>query len=66
MAADRRAPSNLEELQRLTKREIDRQITHVIATVAGDDAAQANDSLEPRWISAADLVRRMQPFMVHN
>ena len=66
MAADRRAPNNLEELQRLTKREIDRQITHVIATVAGADAVHANESLEPRWISAADLVRRMQPFMVHN
>ena len=66
MAADRRAPNTVEELQRLTKREIDRQISHVIARVAGADGPMKEGADELRWITPADLVRRMQPFIGQN
>jgi hypothetical protein len=48
----------------LCKREIDRRIDGVAATLASrrDDEADTR----PRWIGARDLVERVQPFISDN
>jgi len=46
----------------LTKREIDRRIDDLVREVA----AVEEDSSRPRRIKAADLVRRVRPFLVYN
>ena len=62
-------PSDSTLLRPLTRDEIDRRIDGVIKTVAivseGEETEAATD-LRPRWISAAELVRRMRPFVVLN
>ena len=57
-----------EEIHLLTMHEIDRRIESVWAEVSAVDTAdsQLNDSVRPRWIAAAELVRRMRPFIVLN
>ena len=48
------------------------QIQHVASEVACDAVANlaaeaaSDETLKPRWIRAADLVRRMRPYMVYN
>lgn len=59
-----------EILRPLTKQEIDRKVEAVVAEVTVvdpeiDDATGA-DALKPRWITAAELVRRMRRFIVYN
>ena len=46
----------------LTKQEIDRRIDHLVRQVAAGE----HESSRPRRIEAADLVRRMRPFLVYN
>lgn len=55
----------------LSKQEIDRRIEAVLAYVASEsDPGRACESsqgaLEPRWISPAQLARRMRPFLSRN
>ncbi len=53
----------------LTKDEIDQRIDGLIqtvTTVADDERPDTGAELRPRWITAAELVRRMQPFVVLN
>ena len=60
-----------ENVQPLTTNEIDRRISLLVAEVAeGEYGAAAlgaeGDVMRPRPISAAELVRRMRPFIVLN
>ncbi len=62
--------STREMLRPLTKEEIDRKVEAVVAEVTLidseiDDPA-SSDALRPRWITAGELVRRMQRFIVYN
>jgi hypothetical protein len=51
----------------LTQRELHSKIEHVTEVILRGAAAPASDEpMCPRIISAADLVRRMKPFMVYN
>lgn len=53
-------------LRPLSKTEIDQRIdTLVEGLTLGGAEAMATDA-RPRWISAADLVERMRPFIVLN
>jgi hypothetical protein len=60
-----------EVLRPLSKEDIDRRIeriaTELLAPAAESGAGEraAEDRL-PRWISPAELVRRMRPFLVQN
>ena len=48
----------------LSKHEIDRRIQGAVSSVfEGEDI---DGDLAPRWISAADLVRRVRPFLSKN
>jgi hypothetical protein len=55
-------------LQELTKEEIDRRIGDVASCLMGvTPGVEADqDALRPRWITAAELVERMRPFLVMN
>ena len=59
-----------ETAQPLTHQEIDRRIGDVAARIVAvpvDDASGSPDGqLQAHWISAAELVRQMKPFMVLN
>jgi len=72
MAVYREDRTECEPIQRLTKREIDRRIDALVTEVVAHalkDVEQdwiGSEPLRPRWISAAELVRRMRPFMVNN
>lgn len=52
----------------LTQEEIDRRIDtlaeHLATSLMGEQPGHGR--WEPRWISAAELVRRMRPFIVLN
>jgi hypothetical protein len=53
----------------LTKEEIDRRIDTLVQRLAvtpDEERAEATPSCRPRWISAAELVRRVRPFIVMN
>ena len=51
----------------LTQQELHSKIERVATEVLhGVDAPLSEDPMRPRIISAADLVRRMKPFMVYN
>jgi len=72
MAIDRDDRSRTASLKPLTRDDLDHQIQHVASEVACDAAvdlaaeAASEETLKPRWIRAADLVRRMRPYMVYN
>ncbi len=57
-----------ETIRPLTKQEIDRRIELVVSEVAAlrNEKREEGDLFGPRWISAAELVRRMRPFIVLN
>jgi hypothetical protein len=63
-------PQTRESLRSLSKDEIDRRIEKVLAQVASADGLidldPDGDPLRPRWISTAEFVRRMRPFLVYN
>jgi len=50
----------------LTQLEIDQRIQHLADDVIGVDSDSSGGGGGPRWISAADLVRRIEPFVCHN
>ncbi len=65
MGVDRKCDS----MRPLTKQEIDRQIEGLLTEVAGNATepnAAGADGPAPRWITAAELVRRMSRFIVYN
>lgn len=56
------------ELQQLTKKEIDRRLGD-LASCLFDDAREADrgsEPLRPHWITAAELIERVRPFLVMN
>ena len=58
-----------ESLQPLTKADIDRRmrwIGNIVTRVDGLESASGADALQPRWISAAEFVRRVRPFLSCN
>jgi hypothetical protein len=65
-------PKALESRQTfrpLTKDEIDRRIDTLVQQIAvepGEDRTDSSPDCQPRWISAAELVRRMRPFIGMN
>jgi hypothetical protein len=52
----------------LSQGEIDRRIDSLVDEVTGSEIGVAGAASEgqPRWISSAELVRRMRPFLVLN
>jgi len=52
--------------RRLTRNEIERRIDGVIEAIAAADQDAAEVDMSPRFISAAELVRRMRPFVSLN
>jgi len=59
MAMDTKA----QTIRPLTKLEIDRRIGLLLDEVMGADPAEDR---QPRWVSPADLVRRLSRFLVYN
>lgn len=58
-----------ETLQPLTKSDIDRRmrwIGNVVTRVDGLESASGADPMQPRWITAAEFVRRVRPFLSCN
>ena len=58
-----------ESLQPRTKADIDRRmrwIGNIVTRVDGLEPATGADALQPRWITAAELVRRVRPFLSCN
>ena len=72
MAFDRDDSTRTASLKPLTRNDIDQQIQNVATEVASDAVvdlaaeAASDETLKPRWIRAADLVRRMRPYIVYN
>jgi hypothetical protein len=72
MAIDRDNRTGTASLKLLTRDDLDQHIQHVAsqvacaATVNLTAEAASEETLKPRWIRAADLVRRMRPYMVYN
>ena len=72
MAFDRDNQIQTVSLKPLTRDDLDQQIQHVASEVAGDAVANraaeaaSDETLKPRWIRPADLVRRMRPYIVYN
>jgi len=72
MALEHKTGTEQPAIRALTKQEIDRRIQGLIEEIAlphGEPAeagAEAADSLRPRWIEPAELVRRLSRFIVHN
>ena len=56
-------------LRPLTREEIDRRIETASRALADSPAArhtEPGEGMQPRWITAAELVRRLRPFIVLN
>jgi len=59
-------------LKPLTRDDLDQHIQNVASEVASDAVvnraaeAASDETLKPRWIRPADLVRRMRPYIVYN
>lgn len=72
MAFDRDDSARTASLKLLTRDDLDQHIQSVASEVASDAVvdlaaeAASDETLKPRWIRAADLVRRMRPYMVYN
>ncbi len=50
----------------LSKREIDRRIGRIVGEVFDDGSSDPARALRPRWISAAEIVRRVGPMLSRN
>jgi len=52
----------------LTRKEIEDRLDRVVAEVGGwsPDPEPVDPCPDPRWISSAELVRRVRPFIVYN
>ena len=69
MALDGGARAGQPAIRTLTKHEIDQRIQNLIKEVTllrEDEDGDSPDSLHPRWIEPAELVRRLRRFMVYN
>jgi hypothetical protein len=72
MAFDRDNQIQTVPLKPLTRDDLDQRIQHVASEVASDAVvnraveAASDETLKPRWIRPADLVRRMRPYIVYN
>lgn len=68
MAPETLRTTATETLRRLSKADLDRRLESIAAEITRVDDLPSSDSdpLAPRWISAAELVRRMRPFLVLN
>jgi hypothetical protein len=64
-----KACTSRQAFRPLTKDEIDRRIDTLVQRIAeppGGERTDASPDCRPRWISAAELVRRMRPFLGRN
>ena len=72
MAFDRDNQIQTVSLKPLTRDDLDQHIQNVASEVASDAVvnraaeAASDETLKPRWIRPADLVRRMRPYIVYN
>ena len=72
MAFDRDNQIQTVSLKPLTRDDLDQRIQRVASEVASDAVvnraveAASDETLKPRWIRPADLVRRMRPYIVYN
>jgi hypothetical protein len=72
MAIDRDDRIRTVGLKPLTRNDLNQRIQRVASQVACDSKvdvraeAESDESLKPRWIRPADLVRRMRPYIVYN
>jgi hypothetical protein len=68
MALDRSGTVCRQEIETLTKNELDRKIERLIDEVVGlpEERERCSDLHQPRWIAPADLVRRLRQFIVYN
>jgi hypothetical protein len=69
MAVIQRAVIERPVLRRLTREEIDRRIARMwteVVSAPGLLPEGAGQDSRPVWISTAELVRRMQPFLSDN
>jgi len=72
MASDRDNSIGTASPKPLTRNDLDQHIQQVASEVASDAVvdlaaeAASDESLKPRWIRPADLVRRMRPYIVYN
>jgi len=57
-----------QSLHHLTRKELDRCLQRVAEELAQAPAAEPEDlpGLRPRWIEAAELIRRVAPFLGRN
>ena len=57
-----------EAIRPLTQREIEDRLQHVVAEVGGwaPDPSEVEQEAGPRWISSAELVRKLKRFIVYN
>jgi len=72
MPTDQRRPTEERTLRVLTREELDDRIHRLAGWIAegssesGGSGNGSDDGLDPRWISAAELIRRVRPFLVYN
>ena len=67
MALEAMKLEEIHEVRRLTQHDLHLKILDVAEGVLGAAASPSPDvPSRPRMISAADLVRRMKPFLVYN
>lgn len=71
MAVDQDPGTLRAPFERLSKQEIDRRIGRLLAEMASPEGASSDASahgerLAPRWITPAELVRRVRPFLSQN
>ena len=66
----KRALARVEKVRILTKSEIDRRLDEVVAEILADAGRGGEGPLrgpgQPLMISAAELVRKVRPFLVYN
>jgi len=69
MALDRDARAGQPAIRTLTKQEIDQRIQNLIKEVAllrESEGGDSPESMHPRRIEPAELVRRLRRFIVYN
>ena len=72
MPTDHGRPTEELLLRALTREELDERIHRLAGWIAEGTEGPASsgngseERLDPRWISAAELVRRVRPFLVYN
>jgi hypothetical protein len=69
MAMEARKLNEESELRKTSQKELGsliQEVTQDIVGVGTGPWAVDDESMEPRFITASDMVRRMRPFLVYN